>query len=96
MHDCAGAMKRNLFVAVILTGLFLSFQSVFAQIYNQTCQSAEYARMLNRNAATDATDIVVYNPAGLTDLPTGFHINVSNQVWFRRPSHTFEKPFFPQ
>ncbi|MCU0576408.1 MAG: hypothetical protein MUD15_06240 [Desulfobacterota bacterium] len=85
-------MKRNLFFAVIITGLFLSYGSVFAQIYNQTCQSAEYARTLNRNASTDATDIVVYNPAGLTDLSDGFHINVSNQVWVRRPSHTFDDP----
>ncbi|HPC47849.1 MAG TPA: hypothetical protein PLW83_07370, partial [Deltaproteobacteria bacterium] len=63
-----------------------------AQVYNQTCQSAEYARTLNRNAAADATDIVVYNPASLVDLSEGFHINLSNQTWFRRPSHSFDDP----
>ncbi|HOJ14846.1 MAG TPA: hypothetical protein PLT69_10170, partial [Deltaproteobacteria bacterium] len=53
---------------------------------------AEYARSLNRNAATDAADIVVYNPAGLVDLSKGYHLNISNQTWVRRPSHSFDDP----
>ena len=85
-------MKRNLFIAALITCLSLAWGTGSAQIYNQTCQSAEYARTVNRNAATDATDIIVYNPAGLVDLSEGFHLNVSNQIWFRRPSHTFDDP----
>lgn len=85
-------MKFNLFIACIMACLVLFSEHGFAQIYNQTCQSAEYARMLNRNAATDAADIVVYNPAGLVDLSDGFHLNISNQIWFRRPRHTFTDP----
>ncbi|HPE45914.1 MAG TPA: hypothetical protein PK380_08595, partial [Deltaproteobacteria bacterium] len=75
-------------IGVLAWLLFMSTTGT-AQIYNQTCQSAEYARMVNRNAANDAADIIVYNPAGLVDLPDGFHLNVSNQIWFNRPSHTF-------
>ncbi|HOO39315.1 MAG TPA: outer membrane beta-barrel protein [Deltaproteobacteria bacterium] len=85
-------MKCTLMIAGIIACLVVCQGQGLAQIYNQTCQSAEYARMLNRNAATDATDIIVYNPAGLTDLSEGLHLNVSNQVWFRRPNHTFSDP----
>lgn len=38
--------------------------------------SAEWVRTGNRNAATDSTDIVYYNPAGTTGLPQGFHLNL--------------------
>jgi long-chain fatty acid transport protein len=85
-------MKCALFIAGITACLFVFTGQGLSQIYNQTCQSAEYARMVNRNAASDAADIIVYNPAGLVDLSDGFHLNVSNQVWFRRPSHTFTDP----
>ena len=37
------------------------------QIGNTTSHSAEYTRMLSRNASLDA-DAVFYNPAGLTTL----------------------------
>ena len=86
------SMKWRFLVAGIIFGLILFPGRVIGQIYNQTCQSAEYARMVNRNAATDAADIIVYNPAGLVDLADGFHLNISNQSWFRRPRHTFADP----
>ena len=43
-----------------------------------------------RNAATNGTDIVAYNPAGLTHLDAGFHVNFSNQSLFRKPSHSYD------
>ena len=46
--------------------------------------------MNNRNASLDAADIVNYNPAGLTFLEEGFHINLSNQTLFRQPKHTYD------
>ncbi|NMD41246.1 MAG: hypothetical protein GYA83_10670 [Deltaproteobacteria bacterium] len=85
-------MKPCMFSIGVLAWLLFMSTTGTAQIYNQTCQSAEYARMVNRNAANDAADIIVYNPAGLVDLPDGFHLNVSNQIWFNRPSHTFDDP----
>lgn len=63
-----------------------------AQMDNLANLSAEWVRLSNRNAATDAVDIVVYNPAGLVDLSDGFHLNVSNQFLFRKPEHTFTDP----
>lgn len=86
-------MKPCMFSIGVLAWLLFMSTTGTAQIYNQTCQSAEYARMVNRNAANDAADIIVYNPAGLVDLPDGFHLNVSNQIWFNRPSHTADDPW---
>ncbi len=85
-------MKHLLIASGIITCLFLSSGQGFAQIDNLTNMSAEWVRMSNRNAATDAADIVVYNPAGLVSLSDGFHLNVSNQMMFRKPSHSFNDP----
>lgn len=83
-------LKRLLIVLGIL-GAFLVTQA-HAQIDNLTNMSAEWVRLANRNAATDAADIVVYNPAGLVSLEEGFHLNISNQSMFRRPQHEFADP----
>ena len=64
--------------------------SALAQHDNLSNLSAEWVRTPARNAATDANDIVVYNPAGLVRLNNGFHINLGNQSLFRKPSHTFD------
>lgn len=82
-------MKRKLHIfSIILAGLLLSGQ-LAGQIDNLSNMSAEWIRTCNRNAATDAADIVVYNPAGLVKLADGFHINLGNQSLFRQPEHTF-------
>ena len=44
-----------------------------------TNQSADFHRMLARNASTDL-DAVFFNPAGLTKLSDGMHIYLSNQT----------------
>lgn len=75
---------------IIFIFIFIFSTGIFAQIDNLTNMSAEWIRMSNRNAATDATDIVVYNPAGLTKLADGFHLNLSNQTLVRKPEHTFD------
>ncbi|MBL0095221.1 MAG: hypothetical protein IPP46_01100 [Bacteroidetes bacterium] len=76
-------MKNLSFIA----GLCLLAGTSFAQHDNLSNLSAEWVRTPARNAATDASDIVVYNPAGLVRLNNGFHINVGNQSLFRKPSH---------
>ena len=78
--------------ALILMGL-LSAGSLQAQIDNLTNMSAEWMRTSNRNAATDATDIVVYNPAATVLLTEGLHINIGNQTLIRKPQHTFDLGF---
>ena len=42
-------------------------------IINKSNMSSDYFRSLTRNAATDAVDIVAYNPAGVMKLPNGFY-----------------------
>jgi long-chain fatty acid transport protein len=44
---------------------------------NKTNWSVEYIRTLNRNAATDSADIVMYNPAGTVKMDDGFYLNLS-------------------
>ena len=46
-------------------------------------QSADFYRTLSRNAATDAADIVNFNPAGTVFLKDGFHFNIANQTVYR-------------
>jgi long-chain fatty acid transport protein len=75
---------------LLISGLFVSSHYATAQMDNLVNMSSEWVRSGARNAATDAADIVVYNPAGLTSLENGFHINASNQFVFRKPSHQFD------
>jgi long-chain fatty acid transport protein len=46
---------------------------------NKTSWSVEYIRTLNRNAATDSADIVMYNPAGVMKMADGIYANLSAQ-----------------
>ena len=78
---------KQLILITVLTGCS---QFVFAQLDNLSNFSAEWMRMSARNAATDATDIVVYNPAGLTSMENGMHINIGNQSLFRSPTHQYD------
>jgi len=80
-------MNRTLIAIFLL----ISFgKTSFAQMDNLANMSAEWIRTGARNAATDAADIVVYNPAGLTQMPEGLHVNFSNQSLFRHPSHSYD------
>lgn len=73
-------MKKLLLVACVL--LLASSVVLAGGIVTNTNQSAEYARMLNRNASTDV-DAVYYNPAGLNMLQDGIHLYLSNQSIFQ-------------
>jgi long-chain fatty acid transport protein len=63
--------------------------TALAQIDQLTNMSPEWIRTGNRNAATDSTDIVVYNPAGLVKMSEGVHLNFGNQIMMRNPEHEF-------
>jgi long-chain fatty acid transport protein len=43
-------------------------------IINKQNLSADYVRSLTRNAATDAADATVYNPAGVMSMQNGFYV----------------------
>lgn len=74
---------------MILLSLF-GGNIAMAQMDNLANLSPEWMRTGARNASTDATDAVVYNPAGITKLSNGFHINFGNQSLFRNPSHSYD------
>jgi long-chain fatty acid transport protein len=67
-------MKRIMVVFSVM-GLFcLSATLGWAGgIINKSNLSADYFRSLTRNAATDAADIVAYNPAGVMKMDNGFY-----------------------
>ncbi|BCS96994.1 long-chain fatty acid outer membrane transporter [Desulfoluna limicola] len=88
--------KRLWSVLGILLCVSLVPSAVYANIDNLSNMSAEWIRTGNRNAATDAADIVLYNPAGLTELSDGVHINISNQTLIRKPEHSFDVGTGPQ
>ncbi|MBN2033344.1 MAG: outer membrane protein transport protein [Deltaproteobacteria bacterium] len=50
--------------------------------------SAEYVRTLNRNAATDSADAVVYNPAGVVKMEDGLYLSISGQYALKDYSNT--------
>jgi long-chain fatty acid transport protein len=72
---------KKLLVFLCVAGLIAASASpLFAGgIENKTNWSAEYIRTLNRNAATDSADIVMYNPAGVMKMGDGFYGNLSVQ-----------------
>lgn len=82
-------MKKNLMFLVCLM-LFATITPIQAQIDNLTNVSAEWVRIGSRNAATDAADAMAYNPGGMSRLSSGFHVNVGNQSFFRKPSHSYD------
>lgn len=72
-------MKRlTLFVALFMLG-----HLVFAGgILTNTNQSAQFVRMLSRNASTQI-DAVYFNPAGIIKLENGWHFALHNQSIFQ-------------
>jgi long-chain fatty acid transport protein len=72
---------KKLLVSLCVAGLIVSSSSLLfaGGAENKTCWSVEYVRTLNRNAATDSADIVMYNPAGIMKMADGFYGNVSAQ-----------------
>jgi len=69
--------------AVLIAGAFLLMNTAFAGgILTNTNQSAQFVRMLSRNASTDL-DAVYFNPAGLSQLQNGFYFGLDNQSIFQ-------------
>ena len=68
---------------VVLTGILLCFGQVFAGgILTNGNQSAQYIRMISRNAST-SVDAVYFNPAGLMKMDNGFYISLQSQSLFQ-------------
>lgn len=78
---------------VLITGTFLLMNTAFAGgILTNTNQSAQFVRMLSRNASIDL-DAVYFNPAGLTQLENGFFFGLNNQTIFQNRTITNDFTF---
>lgn len=79
-------MKKVVFnyVRIILVVMLMCIMHVTGAqgLLSNTRQSAQYVRMLSRNAST-IIDAVYYNPAGLSALSDGWHFAVNNQAVFQ-------------
>lgn len=74
-------MKKIALSVSFMMLLQLAFAGGILTNYNQ---SAQYVRMLSRNASLDV-DAVFYNPAGLIKLEDGWHFSFSSQtLWQTR------------
>jgi len=74
-------MKKIALSVAFMMLLQLSFAGGILTNYNQ---SAQYVRMLSRNASLNV-DAVFYNPAGLVKLEDGWHFSFSSQtIWQTR------------
>ncbi len=71
-------MRKPIVLLCVLGMMVLGSTSLWAGgADNKTNWSVEYIRTLNRNAATDSADIVMYNPAGVMKMEDGFYGNLS-------------------
>lgn len=70
-------MRKILFVLCVAS-FFVSLASplMAGGIVNKQNFSAEYLRTFSRNAATDASDAIAYNPAGVMKMEDGFYGNL--------------------
>lgn len=70
-------MKKLVIFVFAVSLIFFGASVLFAGgIDNKQNFSAEYLRTFSRNAATDAADATVYNPAGVMKMENGVYVNL--------------------
>ncbi len=79
--------KVAVFISMLVVLIFVGGLVYGSGIDNKTNWSAGYIRTLNRNAVYDSPDAVVYNPAGVIKLGSGFHLGAHNQFLLPDYSH---------
>lgn len=72
-------MRKLVFLSVVLLFSNLAFGG---GLLTNTNQSAQFIRMMSRNASLDI-DAVYFNPAGLTKLEDGWHFGIYSQTIFQ-------------
>ncbi len=82
-------MKKTVLFAAFLMLLQTSFAGGLVTNYNQ---SAQYIRMLARNASLEI-DGVFYNPAGIVKMEDGWHVYFSGQTILQTREMNSEFPF---
>ena len=80
-----------LWVILAMVGAASSLQA--GGIINKQNLSAEYIRTLNRNAATDAADATVYNPAGTAMMEDGLYMKADAICFWK--DYTNQMPSTP-
>jgi len=84
-------MRKHLTIVAFFAVAFFLVPSTWAGgIDNKTNWSIEYVRSLNRNASTDAADIVAYNPAGVIKMDEGLYGNLSVHAADKAYSNTID------
>ena len=73
-------IMKKICLLILLSALFP--RSFAEGLLSRTSQSAQYNRMLSRNASRQA-DAVYFNPAGLILLEDGLYLSVHNQSLFQ-------------
>lgn len=73
-------MKKTFLPIVLICAMALS--SFAGGLLTNTNQSAQFVRMLSRNASTQI-DAVYFNPAGLMKMENGWHFSINNQSIFQ-------------
>ena len=76
-------IKLKLFLMLFLCFLIAATSLFAGSLDHLSNRSARYIVVPSRNAATDAADIVAYNPAGTAFLSQGFHVDLSSQSFFK-------------
>ena len=69
-------------ILLILMALFITLHSIGGGILTNSNQSANYVRLLSRNASL-GIDGAYYNPAGLVKLENGLFLSFHNQTIFQ-------------
>lgn len=82
---------KKLFIFLCAGGLIFSLTSpiLAGGIINKQNFSAEYLRTFSRNAATDAADVMVYNPAGVMKMEDGTYVDLGIFHALKDYSNTF-------
>ena len=82
---------KKILVVLCVAGFIVSLASplMAGGIDNKHNWSAEWIRTLNRNAATDSADAVVYNPAGVMKMEDGIYVNFTGQYGLKDYSNKF-------
>ena len=76
---------------ILIIGLLLVGFAFAGGIVHNTNHSADFIRLMNRNASTDV-DAVYFNPAGLTYLNDGLHFYLSSQTIYQTRTITSDVP----
>ncbi len=84
-------MKKVHMVLVLMAVTLGGSSTLFAgNLDYLSNQSADYMRTMSRNAATDAADIVVYNPAGTSWMEDGLYLNLNSQTLLKNYKITYD------